>query len=366
MHFLRKIRNYVCYCGIEKDEYKELKKAAYVSNFEVWRVLHCLMTVVFAVLFVNSLGVGLMTVNRMFYLIAFVYSAVITFLFFFVLKKHSIIAQLVIYLSISMLLLFGALITQNKPEIPATAFIGMLLITPMFMIDKPYFMAIELSAASVIFLVWMHAVKKPDVWVIDLANTILFAFIGIFLHIIANSIRIKEFVLTKKINIQKDMDDLTGLKNKGAVTREINGYLTDETTDKGIMFLLDIDHFKAINDTYGHDTGDSVICQFGMFLKNAFVNDEIVGRFGGDEFIIFIKGTDDPAVAAETAQKVVDGAHEHIVLPNKEQKVSVSAGIALYHGVEKNYSEIFKKADVALYKTKSDRTVKFNIYKENI
>ena len=362
MGILIKLRNYVCYCGIEKEEYRELKKDAYASNFEVWRVLHCLMTAVFAVLFVNSLAVNMMTANRIFYLSAFIYSAAVTCLFLFVLKKNSIIAQLVIYLSISMLLLLAALITQNRPDIPATAFIAMLLITPMFMIDKPYFMAIELCIASAIFSVWMYNVKPYEIWLIDLANAILFSFIGIFLHIVANSIRMKEFVLTKRINIQKDTDDLTGLKNKGAVTRQINEFLTDETKDRGIMFLLDIDHFKAINDTYGHDTGDGVISQFGIYLSYIFTENEIVGRFGGDEFIVFIKDTDDMETAVKIADEIVEGAAEHVVIADGSQKFSVSAGIAVYHGEEKNYSEIFKKADVALYKTKSDRTVKYNIY----
>ena len=366
MKILKKLRNYLCYCGIEKEEYNAVKKDAYVSNFEVWRVLHCLMTVAFAFLYVNSLVVGMMASNRPFYLVALIYSAAVTCLFFFVFKKNSIIAQLVIYLSITMLFLFGALVTQNKPDLPATMFMVLLLITPMFMIDKPYFMAIELAAASAVFLVWMYYVKPFDVWKMDLLNIVIYYFVGIFIHVIANSLRIKEFVLTRKINIQKDTDDLTGLNNKGSVTRQINEFLSDETKDKGLMFLLDIDHFKSINDTYGHDMGDSVICQLGTFLKTVFVKDEIVGRFGGDEFIVFIKNTDDKETAKQTAEMIVTGAAEHIVLPDKDKKVSASVGIAVYHGKEKNYSEIFKKADVALYKTKSDRTVKFNIYEEGI
>ena len=95
---------------------------------------------------------------------------------------------------------------------------------------------------------------------------IVFTVIGIFLNVIANSIRIREFVLTRKINAQKDTDELTNLKNKGALTREINQFLADESADRGILFILDIDQFKTINDTYGHDTGDDVIRQVGRCL----------------------------------------------------------------------------------------------------
>ena len=364
MKILKTARSYFCYCGIEKDEYRALKKDAYASNFEIWRVLHCLMAVVFALLFVSSLFVDIMAVNKLFYLIGLIYGTVAAALFLFVFEKDSVLAQLFIYLSISMLFVFGALITMKKPENPATTFIVLLLISPMFMIDKPYFMSIELLAASAIFLVWMYGVKPEAVWRVDLANVLVFAPVGIFIHVIANSIRIKEFVLAREILIQKDTDDLTGLKNKGALTREIDAYLADASKSRGIMLLLDINHFKSVNDTYGHDVGDGVIRQLGAFLAGTFQNGEIVGRFGGDEFIIFIKDTDDVALAEREARRIIGGATEHIVLPNGDRTVSVSIGAAVYRGVEKSYSEIFKKADVALYQTKTDRSLQLAFYRE--
>ena len=69
MKILRQIRNYFCYCGIEKEEYKTLKKYAYVSNFNIWRVLHVMMAAVFLGLFGCSLFVKIMYPNRVFYLI---------------------------------------------------------------------------------------------------------------------------------------------------------------------------------------------------------------------------------------------------------------------------------------------------------
>ena len=158
MSFLRVLRNYFFYSGIEKEEYEAVKKDAYVSNYAVWRILHLVMVAVFAFLYMSSLVNDLLEMNKTFYLIALVYSVIVSILFF-VLKKDSLIAQLIIYLSISLLFVFSCLITQNKPEIPATTFITFLLIAPMFMIDKPFYMTFELSAASTVFLVWMYKVK---------------------------------------------------------------------------------------------------------------------------------------------------------------------------------------------------------------
>ncbi len=363
MKLLRIIRNYFFYCGIEKDEYNAIKKDAYVSNFEVWKILHFLMAVLFGVLLACSLHYELLKENTLIYAPMFVYS-LIAIVLFFILKKDSIIAQFLIYLSMSVLFLFGCVLSMNRPGIPAVSFIAFLLIMPMIMIDKPFFMAIELSAASAIFLIWSYSVKSYDVWIIDFANVIPFTVVGIFLNVIANSLRIREFILTRKINIQKDTDDLTGLNNKGALTSEINQFLADKSTDKGLLFMMDIDRFKSINDTYGHDVGDDVIRQLGSFLDKMFTDDEIVGRFGGDEFIAFVKNTDDPDAAGRIACDIVKGVAENVVPADGAAKTSLSIGIAMYHGLEKNYSEIFKKADIALYEAKADQENRYHIYKD--
>ncbi|MEE5989386.1 MAG: putative diguanylate cyclase AdrA [Firmicutes bacterium ADurb.Bin354] len=360
MRILRTIRNYFFYCGIEKDEYNAIKKEAYVSNFEVWKILHFLMAVLFAALFISSLFTDLMRVNGPAYLAGFGYSLLIIGLFF-MMKKDSIIPQFLIYLTISLLFIFGIVLSVRNPDVPAVSFIAFLLITPMFMIDKPFFMAFELSAASAVFLIWTYPVKPYDVWIVDLANIIPFTIIGIFLNVIANSLRIKEFVLTRMLNIQKDTDDLTGLKNKGAIIREIDKFLSDDHTRKGIMYVMDIDHFKVINDTCGHDVGDEVIAQFGRFLDELFAGDEIVGRFGGDEFIVFIRDTDDRDIACRIAEDIVKGCAGKVVYGDGSDKVSASIGIAIYQGEEKDYSELFKRADSALYEAKADAVIRYHI-----
>ena len=363
MRLLKKLCDYFFYCGIGKDEYNKIKKDAYVSNFIVWRILHVLIAVVFLFLFVVSLFDGPMVVNRWFYLASLIYFCLTSILFFF-LKKDSLIAQLLIYLSISWMFIFGCLITQNKPDSPAVTFIAILLVAPMFMIDKPFFMIIELCSASAVFLIWMHGVKPHEIWVYDLMNVIPFTIVGCFLNVIANAVRIREFVLTRKINIQKDTDDLTGLKNKGALTREINEFLSDKTKNKGIMLLMDADRFKSINDTYGHDAGDQVIAGLGEYLRNKFNSGEIAGRFGGDEFIIFIKDTDDTVAARKIAEDLVLGASDNITIPNTDQKITVSIGVYIYKGLEKTYSEIVKKADKAMYMAKVDPDKSYCFYEE--
>ena len=87
MSILRTIRNYYFYCGIEKEEYNAIKKDAYISNFEVWKILHFLMAGVFFLLFVASLHYSVMETNKLFYLIGFLYSVFAIF-GFYLLKKE--------------------------------------------------------------------------------------------------------------------------------------------------------------------------------------------------------------------------------------------------------------------------------------
>ena len=358
---IKTIHNFLFYCGTDKKEFNAVKKNIYISNFSVWRILLSFTTVVFGILFVLSLVTDIFKINRAAYLFAFVYSITSLFLFL-ILNKDSPFGQCIIYLSVAMLLLFSGFITQNKPEVPATSFIVLLLITPMFVIDRPFFMAIEICVSSAVFLIWMYEKKPYNVWLMDFVNVMIFTVVSVFLNMIADSVRIKEFILTRRINIQKDMDELTGLKNKGALTREISSYLSDAAAEKGIMFMMDIDRFKAINDTYGHDAGDNIIVQLGTILGRKFCRDEITGRFGGDEFIVFIKGTDDPETARKTADEIISEVTSEVTLPDPGEKISISMGIAVYNGQEKNYSELFKKVDTALYKSKADPENRFYLF----
>lgn len=356
-----KLRDYFCSCGIEESEYKALKKDAYVSNFVVWKAIHILLATMLGVLVINALFSDNFSKNFYFYLGAFGYSLVSAILFLFVLKKESLIAQFYIYLTIALLFVFGGFVSANTPDHPAATFMVLLVITPIFMIDRPFFMSFVLVIATFVFILWMKEAKPHDIWVMDALNSIIFCIIGIFLHTIANSVRIREFVLTKKINEQKDLDDLTGLQNKGAITREINSYLK-EPNGKGLLFMLDVDKFKSINDTYGHDVGDDVIRQVGEYLKHKLGKEKVVGRFGGDEFIVFIEGNDDLGLASKLAREICGDLNRYIALPDPSKKISVTIGIAIYRGEENNYSEIFKKADIALYRAKGEFKSDFQIY----
>ena len=112
-------------------------------------------------------------------------------------------------------------------------------------------------------------------------------------------------IRNKDLQEQAETDLLTDLYNKITTERKINEYLTGEGKDKlGMMFLLDIDNFKKINDTMGHAFGDEVLSELGHQLRAEFRVTDIVGRLGGDEFVIFLKDLKEAETMKREAHRV--------------------------------------------------------------
>lgn len=124
------------------------------------------------------------------------------------------------------------------------------------------------------------------------------------------------------------------------------------------VFFLDIDHFKNINDSYGHDTGDTLLKAVAMRLKSIMRGEDTIARFGGDEFVILIENLGDNASTAAlhskniatTIHKAIDEPFE---LDGHLRYITVSIGIALFHDQSVSQEEILKHADMALYKAKA-------------
>ena len=142
-------------------------------------------------------------------------------------------------------------------------------------------------------------------------------------------------------------DGLTGLYNKASAEEHIGILLREDTN--GTLILMDIDDFKTVNDRYGHDKGDEVLRTVARCLREAFRGDDVLGRVGGDEMLIYMRnsGGREPAVRKlEEVQRRLDA------LPDEWPQVTLSAGIAFYPKDGGNYSELFHAADQAMYKAK--------------
>lgn len=146
-----------------------------------------------------------------------------------------------------------------------------------------------------------------------------------------------------------EIDSTTGLLNKLATTNHIQRLIGEKTSAKSFFIMIDIDDFKAFNDTYGHSFGDEVLRAVGKTLSTKFRNN-IIGRFGDDEFIVFARAVSESVVVDkfEDFLKIV-GATE---IGGKQYEIKCSIGIAWSDRSDIDYSRYFDESDEQLYKAK--------------
>lgn len=152
-------------------------------------------------------------------------------------------------------------------------------------------------------------------------------------------------------------DTLTNIFNRKMAETAIETYLKQAGPDMVCAFMiLDLDDFKLTNDTYGHKTGDRVLIRLAEGLNSVFDKNDIVGRFGGDEFILLLK-------RAESVKQVESKVKLLYEWLNQEQspRISCSIGITMPHGGD-SYAEAFHKADTALYMVKKKAKGSFGFY----
>ncbi len=150
-----------------------------------------------------------------------------------------------------------------------------------------------------------------------------------------------------------ERDPLTGVGNRRAfdAVAETVADRAHTTGQQVALIVFDIDHFKAINDTYGHDTGDTLLRQIAELGKNRLRDGDLFARLGGDEFAVLLPGASEEA-AAHLAERLRAGT-EGIPLPGPvPEPPTLSIGIAVRAGTEVQVSELFKAADSAMYEAK--------------
>ena len=118
------------------------------------------------------------------------------------------------------------------------------------------------------------------------------------------------------------------------------------------MFLLDVDNFKTVNDTMGHAFGDEVLSAVGEEISAIFRASDIIGRVGGDEFMIFLKGVPNAEIIRKEAKKVEDFFRSFQVGEDVKYSVHASIGVAIFPQEGADFETLYKAADQGLYKAK--------------
>jgi diguanylate cyclase (GGDEF)-like protein/PAS domain S-box-containing protein len=157
-------------------------------------------------------------------------------------------------------------------------------------------------------------------------------------------------------------DALTGLPNRTLLQHRLDEILASADRQKAAaMLILDVDNFKAINDTVGHDGGDALLCAFANRLRAAVADGDLVARTGGDEFALIIAAGSDEEVE-RVAQRIFDRLREPISHAGRLLECGGSIGASFISRDGKTRSEIMKAADIALYAAKAAGRAQLRIF----
>ncbi len=163
----------------------------------------------------------------------------------------------------------------------------------------------------------------------------------------------------QKAQKQASQDQLTKLYNRHYLDKLFTKLITNNS-DFGVI-ILDIDHFKNVNDTYGHNIGDEVLIKFAKILQSSLREDDIVGRWGGEEFIVIVFSKD-KNILLNIADKIRTAIENEVF--SSVGKITASLGVSI-HNKGSTIEETIKKADQALYKAKDSGRNMVVIYKES-
>ena len=199
-------------------------------------------------------------------------------------------------------------------------------------------------------------------FVLSLAGCmVVFMGVVIFLQVMYN-----HYGRRKSAGLQHlaETDQLTGLYNKVTTERKIKEYFAENPDSQSLLFVLDIDNFKKINDTMGHAFGDEVLREIGQGLKQQFRASDIIGRAGGDEFVILLKHITEDQYVIREAQKLENFFKGLQVGKYTKYSVTSSIGCAVFTKDGEDFETLYKMADEALYKAKQRGKNQLAFYKD--
>lgn len=169
----------------------------------------------------------------------------------------------------------------------------------------------------------------------------------VFIFPLSNALKYQDALATAMI------DPLTGLNNRGAMSitlnREIERARRHEDQDISVV-MVDVDHFKDINDRYGHLNGDDVLRQVANVIQNSIRGCDACFRYGGEEFLVLLSNSN-LAFARIVSERIRNAIKDDVRLPDKARPVTASLGVAHYNN-EADWPELVHRADKALYSAK--------------
>lgn len=161
-------------------------------------------------------------------------------------------------------------------------------------------------------------------------------------------------------------DSLTKVYNKKAITEYAINTLKENKRNRTIIVILDVDHFKSVNDTYGHMYGDKILARVGQRLKEVVGEDGVVGRIGGDEFMIVLNGINDDQMLRGVLRAMRTQIKWEFSEEFTDFMITCSIGASIYPNNGTDFEELFKKADHCLYIAKEKGRDRYVFFRDEL
>lgn len=209
------------------------------------------------------------------------------------------------------------------------------------------------------YVVPVHAAQESYTFITHY-ETLLAFFLGFIVLSLIIYLALSNSKENKYLIHLSQVDPLTSVYNKETTQVLIDQKL--KTQEPCCFLILDVDAFKSVNDNFGHAVGDKVLTELGTLFKNHFRQTDIVGRIGGDEFIILIE---DENIAESRIQALLKKVNELKIPELQDFVLSISVGMAYAPSQGTTFMELYRHADHALYQIKRSGKNNYNIYKSD-
>ena len=238
------------------------------------------------------------------------------------------------------------------PNFVSTYFqIGIVFIAALFTMPLNVTLPV-LSGLEIAFIAAISLWKTPKMAAVDGYESAVGFICAILIALIVTDLRVKEGLSKYCYIKQGTTDTLTSVRNRAECEKLIRDYLSkrSESASSCALFMLDMDNFKQVNDGLGHQAGDIVLERVGAILKKEFRSEDVIGRIGGDEFIILVKDINDRNTVEKVSERVISSISRLSEMLDGVG-VSCSLGAVIFDGVAE-YESLYKMADDSMYEAK--------------